>query len=47
MGEKENMQHETYEKDKEIKRTTLEIQENVNEIKEKVDKVNKELKRDE
>lgn len=46
MGEKENMRHETYKKDKEIKRTALEIQENVNKIKEKVKKVNKELKSD-
>src|SRR5699024_7877231 len=44
---KENKQEETYKKDKENKKTTLEIQENVNEIKEKVDKVNEELKRDE
>lgn len=46
MGEKENMQHETYKKDKEIKKAAIEIQENVNNIKEKVEKVNKELKRD-
>ena len=32
MGEKEDMQHETYKKDKEIKKTTIEIQENVNKI---------------
>ena len=47
MGEKENMQHETYKKDKEIKKAALEIQENVNKIKDKIEKVNKELKSDE
>ena len=47
MGEKENMQHETYKKDKEIKKTVLEIQESVDEIKDKVEKVNKELESDE
>ena len=46
MGEKENMQHETYKKDKEIKKTVLEIQESVDGIKDKVEKENKELKRD-
>lgn len=45
MGEKENMQHETYKKDKEIKKTAMEIQGNVEKIKEKVEKVNKELKK--
>lgn len=43
MGEKENMRHETYKKDKEIKKASIEIQDNVEKIKEKV---NKELKRD-
>lgn len=43
MGEKENMQHGTYKKDKEIKKAAIEIQGNVEKIQEKV---NKELKRD-
>ena len=47
MGEKEDIQHVTYKKDKEIKRTTLEIQDNVNKIKDKIEKVNEELKKDE
>lgn len=38
------MQYETYKKDKEIKEATLEIKENVDNIKDKVDEGNKKLK---
>ena len=40
---KNEMQYETYKKDKEIKEKTLEIEKNVDDIKNKVDKGNKEL----
>mgnify|MGYP002648740763 FL=1 len=39
------MQYETYKKDKEIKEATLEIKENVDNIKDKVDEGNKKLKK--
>lgn len=39
------MQYETYRKDKEIKEATLEIQETVEDIKDKVDEGNEKLKK--
>lgn len=45
MDNKEDMRHETYKKDKEIKKTTIEIQENVKKTQNVIDKVNKELDR--
>ncbi len=44
MNQSDDMRYETYQKDKEIKETTLEIQNNVEDIKNKVDKGNKKLK---
>mgnify|MGYP007086363591 CR=1 FL=1 len=38
------MQYETYKKDKEIKEATLEIKKNVEDIKDKVDEGNEKLK---
>lgn len=45
MMNQNEMQYETYRKDKEIKETTLEIQENVEDIKDKVDEGNEKLKK--
>lgn len=39
------MQYETYKKDKEIKEATLEIKKNVENIKDKVDEGNEKLKK--
>lgn len=46
MDNREQMKNSAYKKDKEIKKTTLEIQNNIDKIKEKIEEVNEELKRD-